>query len=60
MRNALKPIKKILVFAIFCFRDMIDFVLKILRKLTKMSPCMTKLLSSAPIFLKNAFQKILR
>ena len=34
MRNVLKPVKNnFLIFAIFSFWDMVDFVLKILRKL---------------------------
>ena len=43
--------KTILLF--FSFSEMVNFVLKILRKLTKMSPYLTELLSFAPILLAN-------
>ena len=42
-------------FKIFSFWDMVDFVLKILIKLTKMSPYMIKLLSFAPNLAKTFF-----
>ena len=52
MRIILKPMKK-QVFDLFIsiLSKMVDFVLKILSKLTKISPYMTKLLSFCPILL---------
>ena len=37
------------IYAIFSSLDIIYFLLKVLRKLTKLSPCMTKLLNFPPI-----------
>ena len=51
------------IFAFFIFWDVIDFVLKILRKLTKISPYMTNywiLFRFCSRLAQNTFQKILR